>query len=149
MKRCPPLSPGYRRRWMTQGATLDVLPASAIDPPHGVEFPDRLRVIEASMARSGWRGRPLLVAPMRGGRFQALTGSHRHAAAKRLGLCIPVLVLDPEPVARIRKEGLWRGKRRRFSPIDLKWAILSGHRWTGNPDEPYEKLAAIASLGGR
>lgn len=148
MKQCPPLSPGYRRYWATPGATLDVLPVSEIDPPHEVRFPGRLRGIVAAMQRTGWRGRPLLVAPTRGGRFQALTGSHRYAAAKKLKLCVPVLVLDPEPVARIRKEGLWHGKRRRFSPFDLKWAILAGHRSTGGPPEPYRRLADIASLGG-
>lgn len=148
MKKCPPLSSGYRRYWTTPGATLDVLPVSEIEPPHEVRFPERLRNIVTAMRRTGWRGRPLLVAPTRGGRFQAFTGSHRYAAAKQLDLCVPVLVLEPELVARIRGEGLWRGRRRRFSPIDLRWAILSGYRSTGGPPDPYHRLAYIASLGG-
>jgi hypothetical protein len=44
------------------------------------------------MQKSGWQGRPLLVAK-RGDRYEAITGSHRAAAAMRAHVLIPVVIL--------------------------------------------------------
>jgi hypothetical protein len=54
------------------------------------------------MREHGWLGRPLLVAPVKRG-HQALTGSHRLAAAKAAGLgTVPAVVLQGAVAKKVR-----------------------------------------------
>ncbi|AGC43271.1 hypothetical protein MYSTI_01940 [Myxococcus stipitatus DSM 14675] len=60
-----------------------------IFPRHEVRDAARLERIATSMAVDGWVGRPLLAIG-----DQGVTGSHRLAAARRLGVEVPVVVVD-------------------------------------------------------
>jgi hypothetical protein len=71
-----------------------------IDPVHEPNRPQLTPEISGSMRKFGWLGRPLLVV-RDGNRLQALTGSHRLASARAVGLrTIPVLEV-PEPQASL------------------------------------------------
>lgn len=64
---------------------------------------DKADSIATAMRVNGWQGPPLLAV---GGRL--LTGSHRQAAARRIGLDVPVLAVDPEAARRsAEKLGFW------------------------------------------
>lgn len=68
-----------------------------VRPIHAPRDPEYVDTIVRSMSENGWLGRPLLVVPAVSGiyKYQALTGSHRLAAAKRVMLkTIPTLVVD-------------------------------------------------------
>lgn len=63
-------------------------------PPHEIRDEDKLSALVASMRRTGWTGRPLLVVAEGGDYFQAWTGSHRIAAANALGIAVPCVVME-------------------------------------------------------
>jgi ParB-like chromosome segregation protein Spo0J len=72
---------------------MDVDP-HRIKPPHEVRDADKFTRLAKDMQAHGWKGRPLLVFPV-GDHYQALTGSHRHAAALEAKLeAIPVAIID-------------------------------------------------------
>ena len=56
-----------------------------IEPPHGVENKEKLNELVDSMKVEGWVGRPVLYYDIGRGP-EALTGSHRIAAAQKAGL---------------------------------------------------------------
>ena len=61
--------------------------------PHEVNDPAKVAEIAASMVSQGWQGRPLLVV-VYGDGWRALTGTHRLAAAKAIGMeQVPVLAI--------------------------------------------------------
>jgi hypothetical protein len=61
---------------------------------HEATDPRKLARLVKSMSKSGWTGRPVLAMPLADG-IQALTGSHRLAAAREAQLdTVPVYVLD-------------------------------------------------------
>lgn len=65
-----------------------------IQPLHCVRDPEKLRSLVESMKVRGWAGRPILALDA-GDSPQALTGSHRIAAAVEAGLEeIPVYLID-------------------------------------------------------
>lgn len=76
----------------------------------------RVERIRDSMESGGWSGRPLVVVRaydgrVADGRYQALTGSHRLAAATEAGLeSVPCVVVDLPPGWRATPEGLHRGR---------------------------------------
>ena len=54
-----------------------------------------LPLLVALMRENGWRGRPLLVEQVRPGKYQAWTGTHRLAAAKRAPLRrVPIILVN-------------------------------------------------------
>lgn len=62
-----------------------------INPPHGVENKEKFNELVDSMKTEGWVGRPVLYYDIGRGP-EALTGSHRIAAAQKAGLLdIPVV----------------------------------------------------------
>lgn len=61
--------------------------------------------IAASMAESGWKGRPLVVFNSSSSGLQALTGSHRIDAAKQVGVDIPVVEVDPRVYDHVDEYG--------------------------------------------
>ena len=68
-----------------------------IRPFHEEMVPEHTRKIAASMARFGWKGRPLVVMELRDGAIKGLTGSHRLRAALLADLPeIPVIQLTDE-----------------------------------------------------
>jgi len=72
-----------------------------VSPVHSATDRARLADLAASMRGDGWQGRPLLVYVDHTGEYQALTGSHRLAAAKLAGLDeVPVVVLAADVCAR-------------------------------------------------
>lgn len=65
-----------------------------LQPPHEVRDGDKLARLTDSMRRRGWQGRPLLIRRVGDG-WQALTGSHRIAAARAAELeTVPALAID-------------------------------------------------------
>lgn len=67
------------------------------DPPHGLDmYPgsrDWWKVEHLKQSFSQWGfdpGEPALVGYPRDGRVQLLSGTHRHLAAKQLGMMLPV-----------------------------------------------------------
>jgi ParB-like chromosome segregation protein Spo0J len=73
---------------------ITYLYAEGIIPLHGVHDPEKLKKLTASMEDCGWQDRPILCLDF-GDRVQALTGSHRIAAAVAAGIDkIPAYVVD-------------------------------------------------------
>lgn len=58
--------------------------------PHGADDTDKLAELTASMRETGWQGAPLIYARMSYG-DQALTGSHRLAAAQAADIQVPAV----------------------------------------------------------
>lgn len=82
--------PPTRDKTMT---TLITMMGSAINPIHEVRDQVKLEQLIASMENEGWTGRPVLaIGTME--YAQALTGSHRIEAAHRIGIDIPVLLIE-------------------------------------------------------
>jgi hypothetical protein len=80
-----------------------------VNPPHPVKNREKLRRLTEAMKADGWDGRPVL-AYRSGGGYQAITGSHRIAAARAAGLeRIPVLLIEdkdlPDAVYTALDEG--------------------------------------------
>jgi ParB-like chromosome segregation protein Spo0J len=69
----------------------------SINPPHGVRDQAKLDTLVEGMRAGGWTGRPLLVE-RRGDGYQAWTGSHRIAAARKIShaMEVPVVVIDAD-----------------------------------------------------
>ena len=68
-------------------------------PPHRVTHPERVERLVAAFREGGWdTARPALVGYSYGDRIQLLTGPHRHAAAAKLGLYVPVVVVPRDTV---------------------------------------------------
>ena len=66
-----------------------------IIPLHKVKRKRDLRLLTAVMRDEGWTERPILVEQIRPGLYQAWTGTHRLAAARRARLRrVPVLLVD-------------------------------------------------------
>jgi hypothetical protein len=69
------------------------MPIDDILPFHEVRHARKMRTLAERMSASGWQGRPLLAVETVQG-IQALTGSHRLAAARKAGLStVPVYVI--------------------------------------------------------
>ena len=69
--------------------------ADTIDPLHHVTDGAKFSALVTDMRRRGWTGRPLLVYRTASG-YQAWSGSHRLAAARVVGLSVPVYCLNPD-----------------------------------------------------
>ena len=79
---------------------LQVSPESVI-PPNDVFRNKVLTNLVRSMRRRGWIGRPLLVLERDNNKYIGFTGSHRTASAKKVGIKIPIYVVNTERNARI------------------------------------------------
>lgn len=74
-----------------------MIPTARIAPLHEVLDAGRVAELVASMTADGWTGRPLIVYSDDTMHYQALTGSHRWAAAVSAGLAeIPCVVLSDD-----------------------------------------------------
>ena len=74
-----------------------------IVPVHDVkkERSHHLRELMRRMRRDGWSGRPLVVEETAPNRYQAWTGTHRLAAALRVGMKrVPVVLIDKDKWVR-------------------------------------------------
>ena len=71
--------------------------AGSISTVHGVTDQNKFNALVTSMKESGWVGRPVLVEE-HGDGYQAWTGSHRIAAAKKAGVMVPVVVMDSNAI---------------------------------------------------
>ena len=102
----PLTAPGYEE---VKVSTL-VLPARYLDPPHEVRSKSKYNTLRKRLQADGYKGRPIIgfADPMYYDRFSkspqglddswdnsiyCVTGSHRIAAAKSLGLSIPCLTI--------------------------------------------------------
>lgn len=75
---------------------LTAINPQSITPLHGVKDTDKLAALGESMTE-GWQGRPLLAIDLGNNDIQAITGSHRIAAAIDAGLDrIPVYIISTE-----------------------------------------------------
>lgn len=80
---------------MAGGHEIDaVLSSSMIEPPHSARDKVKLSALIDEMKSGGWQGRPVLAIQSDNGAAQAITGSHRIAAAKKSGVEIPVQYVD-------------------------------------------------------
>ena len=77
----------------TQTDADEMLPAKNIRPLNRVEDKKKFEALVKGMARDGWTGRPVLVWK-NGKKNQALTGSHRIAAARKVGIDVPVVFVS-------------------------------------------------------
>lgn len=114
---------------MTQ--TLETLDPRRIEPPHEVRDEDKLAALVDSMTTHGWLGAPIVVIPGEDYGWgpcdpQAITGSHRLAAAYEAGIDVPTVPVDD----LLTEAGL------RLADLDDLY---------GNPQDDHE--AAIAYLG--
>jgi hypothetical protein len=64
----------------------------AINPPHDVRDSDKLATLRDSLATNGWVGRAIPVYD--NGTLQALTGSHRIAAAREADVRVTIYQID-------------------------------------------------------
>jgi ParB/Sulfiredoxin domain len=104
------------------------LSPSSIIPVHEPRDSELSTKIERSMWRSGWLGRPLLVLPEGDGIYQALTGSHRLAAARVVGLStIPAIVLPEDVVQKVRRSEFFP----KAPPLLAQDLFVSGESWIG------------------
>jgi len=79
--------------------TFETISIDRIRPFHEVRDSEKLAALIASMTERGWDGRPLVVIDC-GDYYQAITGSHRWAAANEVGL-------DEIPIAICETGTLW------------------------------------------
>lgn len=108
------------------------------------------------MWRNGWLGRPLLVLAEDDGVYQALTGSHRLAAARVVGLSnIPAIILS-EDVAQKVRGSIFYPKAPPLLAQDLfgigeSWIgrFILMDQWIGNRARPWAKptLEYLEALG--
>jgi len=70
--------------------------ARVIFPPHAADDAAKVDALAAAMDANGWEGRPVLAVRIGGStsEVQALTGSHRIAAARRAGVGVEVLLVE-------------------------------------------------------
>ena len=71
-----------------------VVSNKSLIPPHEIRDYEKLKTLTASMKANGWQHRPILVYNVGRGN-EALTGSHRIAAAKAAGIEVPIYKIDP------------------------------------------------------
>lgn len=69
-----------------------------INPIHGTRDADKLEQLVISMRESGWQGRPILAIDEGEGIYQAITGSHRIAAAREAGINISCLIIEDKDI---------------------------------------------------
>lgn len=81
----------------------ETIRAAAVVPPHGVVDDAKLHRLIESMERDGWTGRPI-VAQAVGDGYAAWTGSHRLAAANKLDIEVPVVLVPEEAIDRLRAQ---------------------------------------------
>ena len=79
---------------------LSSMQMGRIRPFHEVRDAEKLAALVADMTERGWHGRPLVVIDC-GDYYQAITGSHRWAAANEVGL-------DEIPIAICECDNLWK-----------------------------------------
>jgi len=85
--------PGLSIKDVTPYAVTDIVDPNGIEPPHGVRDIAKKEKLTENMEKNGWVGRPILVFDAGRGN-EALTGSHRIAAAKQAGIEIPIYKID-------------------------------------------------------
>lgn len=73
----------------------DYVSPKKLFPPHEVRDQRKLSKLTDSMIKNGWQGRPILVVDLGQG-DEAITGSHRIAAAKDAGIDVPVVRVDAD-----------------------------------------------------
>ena len=73
----------------------EMIDPNGIEAPHEVRDEKKLNDLTESMAKNGWQGPPIL-AYYDGDMLQAVTGSHRIAAAETSGIEIPVSIMGFE-----------------------------------------------------
>ncbi len=115
-----------------------------LNPPHSPNDSDKVNRLEESM-KQGWTDRPLLVEqlkPLEGlsQRYEAWTGSHRIAAAKKRGLeSVPCLIITLKEAKAAIDHG---GYNQKVGYSSFRNAI-SGHDGCGD----MHKLDALEKVG--
>jgi uncharacterized ParB-like nuclease family protein len=86
----------------------------------------RVSRIAQSMEEDGWAGDPLVVVEAGGGRYLALTGSHRLEAAERTGTTVPAVVLKLPKGWKVKggaEWGLYRRDDRIYDSDEMRDAL--------------------------
>lgn len=134
-------APGHNRR-----LRVVWIDARRILPLHEIRRPHHFRELVERMRRYGWQGRPLAVEALSGGRtklrasgdghYMGWTGTHRLAAARALGIKVPVILINGGKASRqalVRRTTTDRSRlmflrRRRDPAADLMLAELRINR---------------------
>lgn len=115
---------------------------SDCDPPHGLDMTSRhdyekVEMLEAAFRKDGFDpAMPALVGYPLDGRIQLLSGTHRHLAATRANIFLPITLK-----LRSLVEASW-GIPERWDPLiadipvrDLEWAPVKESDWIPGLDE--------------
>jgi len=94
----------------------------SIEPPHEVRDKKKLTDLAKKMEKEGWQGRPILAIDLGRGQ-EALTGSHRIAAAKIAGIDVPVVMVD-EDIANYEDENGKNIRDMMYEEADVMAAFL-------------------------
>src|SRR3990167_4187794 len=79
--------------------TLRLVEPKKCVPPHRITHPTKTQEIWMSMRRNGWFGEALVGYPeFKTDCIQLLSGTHRWAAAYKLGLKLPVMVIPRDQI---------------------------------------------------
>jgi len=85
------------------------LDPNSIRPPHGETCRLRSIVLSKRFLDVGWKNRPLVVIKLRNSKrwkYYSITGSHRIAAARSVGIKVPAIILPSSFYDQIKREGL-------------------------------------------
>lgn len=86
-----------KKLWQEIRNKTKLISIKNVKPPHSVRGDDLTKFTD-SLTKHGWSHRPLLGVRMKAGKVRLLTGSHRYAAAKAIGMKrIPVVVVEDWP----------------------------------------------------
>jgi uncharacterized ParB-like nuclease family protein len=106
------------------------IPPGQIRPIHGVQEQAKYEALLEAMRLVGWEGRPIVVVYSFkiSTRYQALTGSHRLAAARKIGLKeIPAIVVKGAAAKVIKKSQYFPS----FPPGIAQDLFQSDESWLG------------------
>jgi hypothetical protein len=99
--------------------------ASTIIPMHEVRDQKKYDKIKESMSKNGWEGRPILVIDQ-GETSQAMTGSHRVAAAQDLGIDIPVVKIKETDIEKLADDIGLEGQDKQYYMEDVFSKLSEG-----------------------
>lgn len=114
---------------MRQACMYILLHPEELDPPHGLDLEpgsrDSLKVerLQAAFVAEGFdHDEPALVGYPLAGRVQLLSGTHRHEAARRVGMLLPVRLVLRSVVEASWGKPEWEEVIRDIPVRELHWA---------------------------
>lgn len=99
---------------------------SDCDPPHGLDMRtdrdfNKVKSLHSAFLAEGFDPKfPALIGYPNNGRIQLLTGTHRHEAAKRANILLPVSLVLRSDVERTWGTSLWTNTIKDISVLELE-----------------------------